>query len=215
MKFSLPAIIFLAMSFSLFADEAGWTDLFADGTFSQWQHVQGKDVPDGWKIEGGIISRPKGGGDIVTKQSYQDFELTFEWKISEKGNSGVKYRTRGSLGLEYQVLDDAGHKDGKIPNHRTGSLYDLLAAPDSKPVKPVGEWNLGKIVAKGNRIEHWLNGERVIGIEIGSPEWTKHFQGSKYKKHEGFGTWAGPVLLQDHQDPVWYRNIRIRKLEAD
>jgi hypothetical protein len=212
----IPRLSLLLSSFFLTccleAEHAGWTDLFADGTFSQWQHVKGKEVPPGWQIQDGIVHRPEGGGDIVTRQSYKDFELVFEWKISEAGNSGIKYRTRGSLGLEYQVLDDAKHKDGRNPTHRAGSLYDLLAASDSKPVKPVGEWNRGRIIAKGNSIEHWLNGEKVLSIEIGSPEWIERFGKSKYKKHEGFGTWEGPILLQDHRDVVWFRNIKIRPL---
>jgi hypothetical protein len=151
-------------------------------------------------------------GNIITKEKFKDFELTFEWKISKAGNSGIKYRARGSLGLEYQVLDDQKHRDNKNPTHRAGSLYELVAAPDSKPLKPVGEWNKGRIFVKGNQIEHWLNGEKVVEITWGSEDWKKRFQKSKYHKNEGFGSWEGPILLQDHNDPVWYRNLKIRKL---
>jgi hypothetical protein len=100
------------------------------------------------KIEEGIIHRYGKGKDIVTKESYEEFELTFEWKISKAGNSGVKYRTKGSLGLEYQVLDDEEHPDNEKPTHRAGSLYELVAAPDDKKLKPVGEWNQAKIAGK-------------------------------------------------------------------
>jgi hypothetical protein len=88
----------------------------------------------------------------------------------------------------------------------------LVAAPDDKPIKPVGEWNTSKIRARGNLIEHWLNGEKVVSIEWGSGDWYKRFEASKYRKNEGFGSWDGPILLQDHKDPVWYRNLRVRRL---
>ena len=189
-----------------------WTSLFASGDFSNWTKINGAPVGEGWRIEHGIVHRPSKGGDIITKQHYENFELRFDWKISEAGNSGVKYRSRSALGLEYQILDDAKHKDSKNPTHRAGSLYELVAAPDDKPLKPVGEWNYGRILANGKHIEHWLNGEKVVEIEVGSDDWKTKFQNSKYKKHEGFGSWAGPILLQDHNDEVWYRNVQIREL---
>jgi hypothetical protein len=138
--------------------------------------------------------------------------MRFDWKISEAGNSGVKYRTRGKLGLEYQVLDDLKHKDAKEPSHRAASIYALVAAPNSKPINPVGEWNQGRILAKGNHIEHWLNGEKVVEIEYGTEDWQQRFTKSKYAEHEGFGSWTGPVLLQDHNDVVWFKNVHIREL---
>ena len=187
-------------------------DLFDKDNFSQWTKVNGEKVDKGWSVKNGIVHRHTKGGDIITKEKFKNFELSFEWKISETGNSGIKYRTRGSLGLEYQVLDDQKHRDNKNPTHRAGSLYELVASPDSKPLKPVGEWNKGRIVAKGNKIEHWLNGEKVVEITWGSEEWNKRFQKSKYRKNEGFGSWEGPILLQDHNDPVWFRNLKIRKL---
>ncbi|HKK19530.1 MAG TPA: DUF1080 domain-containing protein [Opitutales bacterium] len=193
--------------------EPEWTDLFASGDFSGWTKVNGKPVSHHWTIDDGVVYRGKdGGGGIITKQDYEDFELRFDWKISEAGNSGIKYRSRGRLGLEYQVLDDEKHKDGKNPTHRAGSIYDILAAPDDKTMHPPGEWNSGRIVADGNRIEHWLNGKLVAAIDLDSDDWKRRFESSKYRKHEGFGTWTGPILLQDHWDDVWYRNVRIREL---
>ena len=187
-------------------------DLFNKDDFSQWTKVNSEQVDKGWSVENGTIYRHAKSGDIITKEKFKDFELSFEWKISKAGNSGIKYRTRGSLGLEYQVLDDQKHRDNKNPTHRAGSLYELVAAPDSKHLKPVGEWNKGRIFVKGNQIEHWLNGEKVVEITWGSEEWKKRFQKSKYHKNAGFGSWEGPILLQDHNDPVWYRNLKIRKL---
>ena len=119
---------------------------------------------------------------------------------------------RGKLGLEYQVLDDESHRDNKIPSHRAGSLYDLIAAPDDKAIRPVGEWNKGKIIAQGNQIEHWMNGTKIIEIIWGSPEWEKCFGKSKYRQNKGFGSWQGPILLQDHNDPAWFKGFKIKKL---
>lgn len=187
-------------------------DLFNKDDFSQWTKVNGEKVDKGWSIENGIVHRHAKSGDIITKEKFKDFELTFEWKISKAGNSGIKYRARGSLGLEYQVLDDQKHRDNKNPTHRAGSLYELVAAQDSKTLNPVGEWNKGRIFVKGNQIEHWLNGEKMVEITWGSEDWKKRFQKSKYHKNEGFGSWEGPILLQDHNDPAWYRNLKIQKL---
>ena len=187
-------------------------NLFAQDDFSQWTKVDGKPVGNGWIIQEGVVHRKSLNGDIITKEKFKDFELTFEWKISEAGNSGIKYRTRGRLGLEYQILDDQKHRDNKNPTHRAGSLYELVAAPDSKPLRPVGTWNKGKIIAKDNQIEHWLNGEKVVEITWGTDDWKKMFQKSKYRKNEGFGSWEGPILLQDHMDPVWFRNLMIKRL---
>ena len=194
------------------AQAEDFIDLFKSDDFSQWMKVNGKPVDNTWKVKDGVVHRKASSGDIVTKRKFKDFELSFEWKISEAGNSGIKYRTRGSLGLEYQVLDDEKHRDNKNPTHRAGSLYELVAAPDSKPLKAVGEWNKGRIIAKGNQIEHWLNGVKVVQITWGSEVWEKQFQKSKYRKNSGFGSWEGPILLQDHNDPVWYRNLKVRKL---
>ncbi|NDH01263.1 MAG: DUF1080 domain-containing protein, partial [Opitutae bacterium] len=127
-------------------------------------------------------------------------------------NSGVKYRTQGKLGLEYQVLDDLNHRDNHISSHLAGSLYDLVSALRNKPLLPVGEWNQAKIIAQGNLVQHWMNGEKIVEISIDSPEWKDCFQKSKYKAQNGFGSWTGPILLQDHSDPAWFRNLRIKKL---
>lgn len=194
-------------------DQSGFTDLFADGDFSDWTNVKGRAVTPGWSIKNGVIHRSgERPGDIITRRHYKNFDLRFEWKISVAGNSGVKYRTKGKLGLEYQILDDALHHDRKNPTHRAGSLYEICAAPNDKVLKAPGEWNHGRILVNGNTIQHWLNGQQVIEIEYGSDDWKQRFQKSKYRKHAGFGSWSGPILLQDHKDEVWYRNVQIREL---
>lgn len=211
MKFQIYLITFTILV-SVHGKSKNDSNLFSSDDFSQWTKVNGKPVGSGWMIKNGVVHRKSLSGDIITKEKFKDFELTFEWKISEAGNSGIKYRTRGSLGLEYQVLDDLKHRDNKNPTHRAASLYELVAAPDSKPLEKVGEWNKGRIIAKGNQIEHWLNGEKVVEITWGTDDWKQKFQKSKYRKNEGFGSWEGPILLQDHMDPVWFRNLMIKRL---
>ena len=205
-------LITLTLLVSVHGKSKNDSNLFSSDDFSQWTKVNGKPVGSGWMIKNGVVHRKSLSGDIITKEKFKDFELTFEWKISEAGNSGIKYRTRGSLGLEYQVLDDLKHRDNKNPTHRAAPHYERVAAPDTKPRKPVGMWNKGKIIAKDNQIEHWLNGEKVVEITWGTDDWKQKFQKSKYRKNEGFGSWEGPILLQDHMDPVWFRNLMIKRL---
>lgn len=206
------------------ADGTAWVDLLAGDSMAHWQsgqfdpRGQRREIGELWSLANGVLSldrEKKGrGGFIVTKKSYGDFELRFEFKISVNGNSGVKYRTdEEGLGLEYQILDDKLHRDGKNPTHRAGSLYELKAAPDSKTLHPAGEaWNTGRIIAKGDLIEHWLNGDKVLSIEFGSSDWEERFAASKYRDIEGFAASPGPLLLQDHQDSVSFRHVRVREL---
>jgi len=187
-------------------------NLFEGNNFSQWTKLDGQPVGKGWTITDGVVFRKGGDKDIITKEKFRDFSLSFQWKISAAGNSGIKYRTRGNLGLEYQILDDANHRDNKIPSHRAGSLYDLVPAPENKPIRAVGEWNRGKIVAMENVIEHWMNGKKIISVFWGTKEWQDVFGKSKYKDQKGFGSWEGPILLQDHSDPVWFKELHVSRL---
>ena len=189
-----------------------WVSLFDGKTLDGWQtRKEGK--PGNWVIVDGCIHRKGKGGDIVTVKEFKDFEMEFEWKISPKGNSGVKYRFVGKWGPEYQVLDDDGHDNGRNPFTSAGAMY-LMASPDKeKVVKPVGEFNKSKIVAKGNHLEHWLNGKKVLEIEIGSDQWNKRKKRTKFKHARNYGETPGKILLQDHGDLVWYKNIRIRELK--
>ncbi len=197
------------------AADTGWIDLFESGDFSAWQQFNGKPVSGNWSIEEGIIHR--GGllaGNIVTRRHFENFDLRFDWKISQGGNSGVKYRLQDRIGPEYQILDDVKHPDGKKESRRAASLYDVVAADLDKPLRTPGEWNSARIVAEGPRLQHWLNGVKVLDATVGSAEWNAQFAQSKFTDHPGFAMGAGPIQLQDHKDPVWFRAVRIRELQS-
>ena len=217
---------------------AGWRLLFDGKTFTGWRGLGYDSVPTAhWKIENGTIRKladgqvprlpdgqPAAGGDLMTRDTFRDFELTWEWKISRAGNSGVKYNVseeismaaapnHAALGFEYQMLDDSLHEDNKIPSHRAGALYDLIPPNASKVLKPVGEWNTSTIVFRGNHGEHWLNGRKVVEFELGTPRLDSLLAQSKYRDIKGFAEKrAGHIVLQDHVDEVYFRNIKIRVL---
>lgn len=198
-------------------DNSGWRNLFENNNFSKWARLDGSEVSSGWlggwRIDEGIVERHGLlAGDIETKEVYGDFELRFEWKISKRGNSGVIYRQKDGKGLEYQVLDDKRHSDGRLPSHRAASLYDLVAAPVEKPLRPAGLWNRGKIVVRGTILEHWLNGQRVVRMDMDSDEWARHVSESKFEGRPNFGREASPILFQDHLDKVWFREVWIRDI---
>lgn len=191
--------------------------LFNGKDLSGWKNATGGAPGSGWKVEDGVLHRAEKGGDLISEKEYADFELEFDWKISKAGNSGVKYRvrksTRGWIGAEYQVLDDAGHPNGKIPDTTAGSLYEVVPAAKDKELKPAGEWNHSKVVAKGNTIEHWLNGKLVVKADTTSKEWAEMKKNSKFATDEGFAeAGAGHILIQDHGDEAWFKDIKIREL---
>ena len=229
---------------------AGWKLLWDGKTLNGWVgEKNGCKAPPtkGWKIEDGVLTvlpkscikngkwqaLPKeqaalgGGGDLVTKESFKDFELSVDFRLTPCANSGIKYfYDRGRFGgtcEEYQILDP-GHPDsrhGKNGNRRVASLYDMIPANADKIVKPAGEWNTARILAKGNHVEHWLNGQKVLEYERGSESFRKIVAASKYKSNEKNekkrpGHWGenpeGKIKLQDHTDStVSFRNIKVRK----
>lgn len=198
---------------------AGWRSLFDGESLAGW-HTPGTEGvrADGWRVEDGCLHLPAGagGGDLVTTSAFDDFELEFEWRVAPGGNSGVKYRVEagaGSMvGPEYQLLDDDGHSDGSNPKHAAAALYDLLPAED-KELRPAGEFNRARIVARGDRIEHWLNGVRVLECPTAGARWDALLASSKFKGVEGFGRGPGAIGLQDHGDAVWVRRLRVREFE--
>jgi len=192
-----------------------WQSLFDGSTFSGWR-VLGKEGPPtrGWQIEDGILKKVGGvrGGNLVSEETFEEFDLVWEWRLPPRANNGVKYFVvpeRGaSIGHEYQMIDDSrvGSEKGK-----TGSFYDVLPPkPDRKPPR-IGEWNQSRIAVREQQVEHWLNGELILRYELGSAEVMAAVAKSKFKSVDKFGTRVrGHILLTDHTDEAWYCNLRIR-----
>ncbi|WP_411029271.1 DUF1080 domain-containing protein [Spongiimicrobium sp. 3-5] len=211
----------------------GWQLLWDGETIAGWRGAKLDEFPEqGWEITQGELTvlssggeESTAGGDIVTKELFGDFELKVDFKITKGANSGIKYYVDtdlnkgpgSSIGLEYQILDDAVHPDAKLGNHdgsRTvASLYDLIMANPNKPMNPVGEWNSAHIVSKDNHVEHWLNGMKVLEYERKSEDYLKLVSESKYAKWPNFGEGnKGHILLQDHGDRVSFKNIKIKSI---
>jgi hypothetical protein len=208
----------------------GWKLLFDGKTTSGWRGFHAETFPtQGWVVEEGALKRAAkgpapGGGDIITTGEYGNFELALDWKLAPGGNSGLKYLIaespgsgRSGVGYEMQILDDERHPDAKAGvngNRTAGGLYDLIA-PATHTARPIGEWNHVRLIVRGRHVEHWLNGQRIVQFDIGSPEMKTLIAKSKYKDIKGFGeTTSGHILLQDHGDEVSFRNIKLRELQA-
>jgi len=219
--------------------DAGWELLFDGKTFKGWRGL-GRDTveTDYWRVDNGTIHKiddsevpPRAdgqevnGGDLMTKDTFENFELSFEWMIKDEGNSGIKYnvsedisKSNGSgynaLGFEYQILDDDDPMYiGKIkPSQFTASLYDMIASKNVK-LNPAGHYNSGRIVLNGNHGEHWLNGIKVVEFEFATAKFDSLFKASKYVKYPDFEKRrAGHIVITNHSDESWYRNIKIKSL---
>ncbi len=197
----------------------GWKLLFDGRNASKhWRGYKKDSLPDGWVVEDGALVR-KGGGDIITKEKFENFELSIDWKISEGGNSGVMFKVRETdgppflTGPEVQILHNGVHSDPQL----AGWMYGLYAA-EIDATKPAGEWNTmvlkcQKTAAGTYKCEHWMNGEKYVEYEIGSDDWNERVSKSKFKDWSEFGIHPdGHICLQDHNDLVWFRSIKIREL---
>ncbi len=212
---------------------AGWRLLWDGKTAKGWRSVKDEKFPTReWEIKGGVLTvRPArtplsgGGGSIITRERFTDFELRVDFKLTHGANSGIKYFVQSNLdpenqtgagpsvGCEFQILDDERHPDakqGRDGNRTLGSLYDLIPAVVTKQPKPIGEWNTARILVKGRHVEHWLNGEKILEYERGSEEFRGRVAQSKFSNIPAFGEWpTGHILLQEHGDRVHFRNIKI------
>ena len=217
-------------------DTTGWITLFDGKDFTGWRGYDRTDVPKAWVIEDGAIkiqgsgegeAGAKDGGDIIYDKKFKNFELSFEWKVSPGGNSGVFYLAQEVKGdpiwkssPEYQILDNAKHPDaklGKDGNRQSASLYDLIPAKPQNS-KPAGEWNTGGIMVYKGTVVHKQNGENVLEYHLWTDDWKKMIENSKFKGWENFINAGGPehegyIGLQDHGADVWYRNIKIKILD--
>ena len=198
--------------------DTNWVTLFDGRTLTGWHTFKKDGQPvQGWSVMDSAIVRSGPGGDLVSDREYANFELELEWKVQKGGNSGIFFRIDPKAEVTYlsapemQVLDDAAHKDGGDRLTSAGANYALHPAP-AGAAKPAGEWNAVRLVAIGNHVEHWLNGQRIISYEIGSPDWEQRRAASKFAKEAAYGRMtSGLIGLQDHGDSVWYRNVRLRE----
>jgi len=219
---------------------AGWMWLFDGSDTSAWMGMDRTPFPNQtWVVEDGLLRTTEdgSGGDLRTIEDFRDFELVFDWKIAPGGNSGVKYcvqdewisasfrpdmpesrkavTRKQAVGYEYQMIDDEilDHSKPGWELSATGAIY-LLAAPPSKNVNPPGEWNSLRIVMKGSTAEHWLNGEKILSVELGSKEILDQVQKTKFRRMGGYGRpGQGAIVLQHHGKPAWFRDIKIRRLD--
>jgi Domain of Unknown Function (DUF1080) len=195
-----------------------WRPLFDGKTTAGWRGYKTQDVPAGWAVVDGVLVKEGKSTDLVTRDQYGDFELEFEWKLAPGGNAGVFYRGTEEYehiywsAPEYQLLDDAAHADGKNRLTAAGSAYALYPPP-AGIVKPAGEWNSSRIVARGAHVEHWLNGKKVVEYELKSADWKSRVAASKFSKYPNYGLApAGLIGLQgDHPGALAIRAVRIRE----
>jgi hypothetical protein len=206
---------------SLTADQraAGWRSLFDGTNTTAWRGYKEQAVPAGWQIVDGVLAKKGSVGDLMTKDQFGNFELALDWKLSPGGNAGVFYRGTEEYdhiywsAPEYQLLDDAGHPDGKSRLTSAGSDYALYPSP-AGIVKPADQWNSTLIVVKGNTVQHWLNGQKLLEYELGSADWQAKVKASKFVAYPKYGTAAkGYIAIQgDHDGALSIRNVRIREL---
>lgn len=217
----IGSVIFLAACGTVKKSGAAreWQPMLGGNTTNLWRAFGGKGFPQsGWVVEGEVLHLNPGGkgGDLISVAAFDDFEFTWEWKLAPQANNGIKYLVTesrpGAPGHEYQMVDDSTMPN---PKHKTATFYDVLPVQVPAKSKPVGEWNQSRLVIQGQHIEHWLNGEKVLAYDLGSAEVKTALAQSKFKNAPGFGDKIkGHLLLTNHKDEAWYRNLRLRELPA-
>ncbi len=212
----------------------GWKLLFDGQTTNGWHSYGSKNARKAWDVKDGALYLDAAmkknlaageGGDLVTNEVYGNFDLKLDWKISPKGNSGVifyinedtaKYHNTYNTGMEMQVLDNGtltvlGHPDAKLYSHRAGDLYDLFAAKEAVHLQ--GEWNHAEIRSLNGKLDFYLNGIHTLSVNLWDDNWRQMLAISKFKDMPGFGTFKrGKISLQDHDETVWFKNIKIKRL---
>jgi hypothetical protein len=208
------------------AAEGEWIELFDGKSLAGWHGYNKTGQVTNWTVEDGALvclgaAKDAHGGDIVTDRKFDNFELTWEWKVDKGSNSGVmyhvvedaKYKAPYETGPEYQVIDDEGFPEKLEPWQQAGADYAMLPANEKKKLKPVGEWNSSKIVYNNGHVEHWLNGEKIVEFEDNTPEWNKEKTEGKWKDYPDYATAkTGAIALQDHGNKAYFKNIRIKEL---
>ena len=197
---------------------AGWRSLL-DGSASAWRGYKSQSMPAGWTVANGVLTKTGAVEDIITRDQFANFELAFDWKLSQGGNAGLFYRGTEEYdhiywsAPEYQLLDDAGHPDGKSRLTSAGADYGLYQAP-AGVVKPADEWNSTLLVVNGNRVQHWLNGQRLLEYELSGADWQQKVAASKFAAYPNYGKASrGYIGIQgDHDGTLSLRNVRIRVL---
>jgi hypothetical protein len=206
--------------------EAGWIDLFDGKSLAGWHGYNKTGEVSNWAVQDGALvclgaAKDAHGGDIVTDQKFDNFELTWDWKVDKGSNSGVmyhvvegpKYKAPYETGPEYQIIDDIGFPDKLEPWQQAGADYGMQVANEKKKLKPVGEWNTSKIVYNKGHVEHWLNGEKIVEFEANSPEWNKEKTEGKWKDYPDYASVkSGAIALQDHGNKAYFKNIKIKQL---
>ena len=221
---TIPALLIAAFSACASQQQpktaaAEWRALFDGKTLAGWREYQGKTAPDGWFVRDGALTKATGTKDLITVDEFGDFELELEWKIAKGGNAGLFYRGTEEYdhvywsAPEYQLLDDANARDGESRLTSAGADFGLYPAPAGH-LKPAGEWNSTRIVAKGAHVEHWLNGFKLLEYEFGSPDWEAKVKASKFNVWPNYGkAKRGHFAIQgDHNGELALKNIKIREI---
>ena len=223
MKSFIPVLVLcIIVGIAGHAVAQNYTNLLQDKSLRHWTLPNGNPVEEGWSFDpDGALHLVGKGDNILTQGEYQNFDLWFDFRISEKGNSGIKYRVQkyetSWLGPEYQIQDDAAFPNQEA-KHNTASLYDLVDRSNSifeRRYLPINDWNVGRIIVQDNRIRHWMYGNLIIDEHTDSPHFSDAVHASKFKDTEGFGkNCSGKIMLTDHGTEVWYRNVYIRNLNG-